>query len=87
MLGFLTDDDPWSGRPVEVDSNQMETLIEDNQLMPSGTADTLKIPKSSVENNLSPWLFNQFDVWVSHKFNKIWTVSERDSLLRCKKML
>ena len=37
--------------------NQMETLIEDNQLMPSGTADTLKISKSSVENNLSPWLF------------------------------
>ena len=24
-------DAPWSGRPVEVDSNQMETLIENNQ--------------------------------------------------------
>ena len=28
---FSLDNDPRSGRPVEVDSNQIETLIEDNQ--------------------------------------------------------
>ena len=27
---FLLDDAPWSGRPIEVDSNQIETLIENN---------------------------------------------------------
>ena len=28
---FSLDDTPWSGRPVEVDSDQIETLIENNQ--------------------------------------------------------
>ena len=28
---FLLDDAPWSGRPVEVDSDQIETLIETSQ--------------------------------------------------------
>ena len=28
---FLLDDAPWLGRPVEVDSTQIETLIENNQ--------------------------------------------------------
>ena len=29
---FLLDCAPWSGRPVEVDSDQIETLIENNVL-------------------------------------------------------
>ena len=28
---FLLDDAPWSGRPVEIDSDQIKTLIENNQ--------------------------------------------------------
>ena len=28
---FSLDNAPWLGRPVEVDSNQIETLIENNQ--------------------------------------------------------
>ena len=28
---FSLDDAPWSGRPVEVDSDQIETLIKNNQ--------------------------------------------------------
>ena len=28
---FLLDKAPWSSRPVEVDSNQIKTLIENNQ--------------------------------------------------------
>ena len=31
---FLLDDAPQSGRPVEVDSKQIETLIENNQRIP-----------------------------------------------------
>ena len=29
--GFLQDNAQWLGRPVEVDSDQIETLIENNQ--------------------------------------------------------
>ena len=44
---FLLDDAPLSGSPVEVDSNQIETLIEDNQCYTTWErADILKISKS-----------------------------------------
>ena len=45
---FSLDDAPWSGRPAEVDSNQMETLIENNQHYTMWEiADILKISKST----------------------------------------
>ena len=58
------DDAPWSCRPVEVDSDQIETLIENNQCYTTReTADILKISKSSVENYLhQPGYVNCFDV-------------------------
>ena len=38
---------PWSGRPVEVDSDQIETLIENNQhYATQESTDILKISKS-----------------------------------------
>ena len=41
---------PQSGRPVEVNSDQIETLIENNQLYTMWEiADILKMSKSSVE--------------------------------------
>ena len=44
---FLLDDASWSGRLVEVDSDQMETLIENNQTYTTWErADILKISKS-----------------------------------------
>ena len=44
---FSLDDAPWSGRPVEVDSNQIETIIENNQHYTTWEiADILKISKS-----------------------------------------
>ena len=59
---FLLDDAPWSGRPVEVDNNQIETLVENN------IADILKIARSSVENYLHLLGYvNRFDVCVPHK--------------------
>ena len=65
-------DAPWAGRPVEVDSNQIETLIENNQCYTTWkTANTLKISKSSAENNLHHLGFiNRFDIWVPHKLSE-----------------
>ena len=42
---FSLDDAPWSGRPGEVDSDQMETLIENDQR--STTRERADIPKIS----------------------------------------
>ena len=50
---FSLDDAPQSGRPVEVDSDQIETLIENNQPYTTWeVADILKISKSNVEDHL-----------------------------------
>ena len=45
--GFLQDNAQWLGRPVEVDSDQIETLIENNQhYITHEIANVLKISKS-----------------------------------------
>ena len=50
---FSLHDAPTLGRPVEVDSNQIETLIENNQCYTTWEmANILKISKLSVENHL-----------------------------------
>ena len=69
---FSLDDAPWSGRPVEVDSDQIETLIEKNQCYTTREIpDILKITKSSVDNHLHQLGYvNRFDVWVPHKLNE-----------------
>ena len=84
----MLDDAPWSGRPVEVDSDQMETLIENNQHYTMWEiADILKIPKSRAENHLQQLDYvNRFDVWVPHKLsekNLLDPISAYDSLLKC----
>ena len=68
----MLDDAPQSGRPVEVDSDQIETLTENNQRYTTREiADILKIPKSSVENHLHHLGYvNHFDLWVPHKLNE-----------------
>ena len=44
--GFSLDDAPWSGGPVEVDSDQIQTLIENNQCYTMwGIVSILKISK------------------------------------------
>ena len=46
-ISHSMDDAPWSGRPVEVDSDQIETLIKNNQHRSTWEiADLLKISKS-----------------------------------------
>ena len=50
---FSLDVAPQSGRSVEVDSDQIKTLIENNLRLPHGRYfDILKISKSSIENHL-----------------------------------
>ena len=87
---FLLDDAPWLGRPVEVDSDQIETLTEYNQRYTTQEiADILKISKSSVENHLHQLGYvNRFDVWVPRKLSKknlLDCISACDSLLKCNK--
>ena len=69
---FSLDNAPQSGRPAEVDRDQIETLIENNQHYTMWEiVDILKISKSSVENHLHLLGYlNYFDVWVPHKLNK-----------------
>ena len=78
---------PRSGRPVEVDSDQIETLIENNQCYTTREiANILKISKSSIENHLHQLGYvNSFDVWVLHKLsdkNLLNHISACDSLLK-----
>ena len=69
---FLLDDAPGLGRPVKVDSDQIKTIIENNQCYTTREiADRLKISKSSVENHLHQLGYvNHFDVWVPHKLSE-----------------
>ena len=69
---FSLDDAPRSGRQVEVDSDQIKTLTENNQRCTTREiADILKIYKSSVENHLHQLGYvNRFDVSVPHKLSK-----------------
>ena len=61
---FSLADAPRLGRPVEVDSDQIETLIENTEhYTMREIADILKISKSSVENHLHQLGYvNRFDV-------------------------
>ena len=70
---FLLDDAPWLGRPVEVDKDRIETIIENNQRYTTQEiANILRISKSSAENHLHQLGYvNLFDVWVSHNFSKV----------------
>ena len=63
---------PRSGRPVEVDSDQIETITENNQRYTMREiANILKISKSSCENHLHQFGYvNRFDVWVPHNLSE-----------------
>ena len=82
---FSLDNAPWLSRPVEIDSNQIETLLENNVL----PCEILKISKSSLGNHLHQLGYiNHFDVWVPHKLSKnnlLDHISTCNSLLKCYK--
>ena len=87
---YSLEDAPPLGRPVEVDSDQIETLIENNQCCTTWEiGDIFKISKSSIENHLHQFGYvHRFDVWVPHKLsekNLLDHISARGSLLKCNK--
>ena len=81
---FLLDDAPRSGRPVEVDSDHIKTLIENNQRYTTReVADILKISKSNTENHLHQ--LGYVWVWVPRtlsKKNLLDRISPCNSLLK-----
>ena len=84
---FTLDDAPQSGRPVEVDSDQIETLIENNQhYTMRKIANIPKIFRSRVENHLHQLGYvHHFDVCVPHKLsgkNLLDHISAWNSLLK-----
>ena len=68
-INFLAED---LDRKVDVDSDQIEILIENDQhYTTQEIANILNIWNSSVENHLHQFGYiNHFDVWVPHKLNK-----------------
>ena len=66
---FSLDDATWSGSPVEVDSDQIEKLIDNNICYTMReTADILKISQSSAENPLHKFGYiNHFGCHISKK--------------------
>ena len=85
---FSLDGTPWLCRPVKVDSDQIETITENNQCYTTREiADILKIPKSNVENHLHHLGYvNCFDVWVPHKLSEkkfLDRITTYDSPLKC----
>ena len=68
---FLLDDAPRSGRPVEVESDVIETLTENDQCYTTWEiANILKISRSSVEDHLHQLGYvHLLDVWVPHKLS------------------
>ena len=84
---FSLDNAPRSGRPVEVDSNQIETITENNQRYTTREiANIFKASKSSVENHLHQFGYvNRFDGRVPHKLSEkilLDCISPWDSLLK-----
>ena len=74
---FSLDDAPWSGRPVEVDNNQIKTLIENNQHYTMWEiADKFKISKSikllvKMKNVSFILRKNHTDFWPTHEFQSV----------------
>ena len=73
-------------RPVEVDSDQTETLPNNNQCYTTQEINDI-ISTSNIENHLHQLGYvNHFDVWAPHKFserNLLDDISACDSLLKC----
>ena len=67
---FSLDNAPWSGRPVEVDSAQIKTLMGNNQHYNTQDIVTYsKYPNQALKSICSS-LVNCFDVWVPLKLNR-----------------
>ena len=64
---FSLEDAPWLGRPVEVDSNQIETLFENNQLYHVGDSrhtQNIQINNVIGENEKCVLYFTENSEWT-----------------------
>ena len=79
---FLLDDAPWSGRPVEIDSNQIETLIENNQHYTMWEiVNILKYPNQQllVKMKYISYIFTEktkWTFWPTQYFIHFWILKE-----------
>ena len=84
---FSLDDASWWGRPVEVDANQREILVENNLCYTMWKrAYILKISKSSAENHFHQLGYvHRCGDWVPHKLvrKNLDCISACNSLLKC----
>ena len=63
LLRFLLDETLRSGRPVEVDGDQIETVTDSSQHYTVQEIACIKIPKSSIDSHLHKFgYFNHFDI-------------------------
>ena len=68
---FSLGDAPWSGRPAEVDNDQIETVIENKQCFTVWeTADRLKRSNQALNHVHQLGYVDHFDVWALHKLSK-----------------
>ena len=80
LQNFLLDNAARLGRPVEVDNNQIETLIENNQCSTmQGIASILKISKSIVIGENEKCVF-----YLTEKWNRLFGHPNIKGLLRAK---
>ena len=88
---FLLDDAPWLGRPVGVDSDQIETFTENNQhYITQEISNILKISKSInllvkmknvsfilQEKNIPSFWPTQYNVKMEEKMRVMWLIAKR----------
>ena len=70
---FSLKDEPRSGRPSEVDDDQIKALIElDRHVSEREIGEKLNIPKSTVHKHIkSLGLVKKLDIWVPHELKEI----------------
>ena len=84
---FDLKDAPRSGRPTEVDDDNIKAMIESNQRSTTRViAEKLNISHTRVQRHLKQFGYvNKLDIWVPHKLNRIQLtkrISICDSLLK-----
>ena len=85
VVDFSVDNAPWWDKPVEVDGDETETLIETISVTMRETVDILKISAASIGSHLCQLGYaNCFDVCIPQKLsekNLLDCIPANDSLL------
>ena len=70
---FSLKDEQHSGRPNEVDDDQIKAIIEsDRHVTVREIEEMLKIPKSTIDRHIQRLgLVNKLDIWIPHELKEI----------------